>query len=71
MKRVLLTVAVCMVASASFAQKKADNEALRIAQGQTPDFAEAKVLLQGALVNPDTQGYATTWFDACQIEDLQ
>ena len=71
MKRVLLTVAVCMVASASFAQKKAVNEALSIAKGQTPDFAEAKVLIQGALVNPETKGDAKTWFVAGQIEDLQ
>ena len=33
MKRVLLTVALCVAASVSFAQKKAVNEAQSIAKG--------------------------------------
>ena len=36
MKRVLLTVALCVAASVSFAQKKAVNEAQSIAKGSTP-----------------------------------
>ena len=40
MKRVLLTVALCVAASVSFAQKKAVNEAQSIAKGSTPDFSE-------------------------------
>ena len=35
MKRVLLTVALCVAASASFAQKKVVNEAQSIAKGVT------------------------------------
>ena len=38
MKRVLLTVALCVAASVSFAQKKAVNEAQSIAKGSTPDL---------------------------------
>ena len=43
MKRVLLTVALCVAASVSFAQKKAVNEAQSIAKGSTPDFSEARL----------------------------
>ena len=43
MKRLLLTVALCVAASsASFAQKKAVKEAQGIAKGATPDFTEAR-----------------------------
>ena len=43
MKRVLLTVALCVAASVSFAQKKAVNEAQSIAKGSsTPDFARSQ-----------------------------
>lgn len=55
MKRVLLTVALCVAASVSFAQKKAVNEAQSIAKGSTPDFSEARTLIKGALENPETK----------------
>lgn len=55
MKRVLLTVALCVAASVSFAQKKAVNEAQSIAKGTTPDFSEARTLIKGALENPETR----------------
>mgnify|MGYP000273100493 CR=1 FL=1 len=55
MKRVLLTVALCVAASVSFAQKKAVNEAQSIAKGTTPDFSEARTLIKGALENPETK----------------
>ena len=56
MKRVLLTVALCVAASVSFAQKKAVNEAQSIAKGSTPDFSEARTLIKGALENPENKG---------------
>ena len=71
MKRVLLTVALCMAASASFAQKKAVNEAQSIAKGTTPDFGEARTLIKGALENPESKDDAKTWFVAGFIEDQQ
>ena len=55
MKRVLLTVALCVAASASFAQKKAVNEAQSIAKTPNADFAEARNLIKGALENPETK----------------
>ena len=41
MKRVLLTVALCVAASASFAQKKVVNEAQSIAKGSNADFGKS------------------------------
>ena len=71
MKRVLLTVALCVAASASFAQKKVVNEARSIAKSSNADFGEAKTLIKGALENPETKDDAKTWYVAGFIEDQQ
>ena len=71
MKRVLLTVALCVAASASFAQKKVVNEAQSIAKGSNADFGEARTLIKGALENPETKDDAETWYVAGFIEDQQ
>lgn len=71
MKRVLLTVALCVAASASFAQKKAVNEAQSIAKGEKPDFGEARTLVKGAMENPESKDDAKTWYVAGFIEDQQ
>ena len=71
MKRVLLTVALCVAASASFAQKKVVNEAQSIAKGSNADFGEARTVIKGALENPETKDDAKTWYVAGFIEDQQ
>ena len=71
MKRVLLTVALCVAASASFAQKKVVNEAQSIAKGSNADFGESRTLIKGALENPETKDDAKTWYVAGFIEDQQ
>ena len=71
MKRVLLTVALCVAASAAFAQKKAVSEAQSIAKSQNADYAEARELIKGALENPETKDQAKTWYVAGFIEDQQ
>ena len=71
MKRVLLTVALCVAASASFAQKKVVSEAQSIAKGSNADFGEARTLIKGALENPETKDDAKTWYVAGFIEDQQ
>lgn len=70
MKRVLLTVALCVAATAAFAQKKAVNEAQSLAKGNK-DFAEARTLVKGALENEETKNDAKTWFVAGFVEDQQ
>ena len=71
MKRLLLTVALCVAASASFAQKKVVSEAQSIAKGSNADFGEARTLIKGALENPETKDDAKTWYVAGFIEDQQ
>ena len=71
MKRVLLTVALCVAASASFAQKKVVSEAQSIAKGSNADFGEARTLIKGALENPETKDDAKPWYVAGFIEDQQ
>lgn len=72
MKRLLLTVALCVAASsASFAQKKAVKEAQGIAKGDKADFTEARSLIKGALENPESKDDAQTWYVAGFIEDQQ
>lgn len=71
MKRLLLTVALCVAASASFAQKKAVKEAQVIAKGDKADFTEARSLIKGALENPESKDDALTWYVAGFIEDQQ
>ena len=71
MKRILFTVALCLVASASFAKKKAVKEAQSIVKGTAPNFDEARTLIKGAMENPETKDMAETWYAAGFIEDQQ
>jgi tetratricopeptide (TPR) repeat protein len=71
MKRVLLTISLCVAVTAAFAQKKAVSEAERISKDPKPDFNEARALIKGALENPETQNDAKTWYVAAKVEDVQ
>jgi tetratricopeptide (TPR) repeat protein len=71
MKRVLLTVVLCIAASVSFAQKKVVNEAQSIAKGTNANFNEARDLIKGALENAETKDDPKTWYVAGFIEDQQ
>jgi tetratricopeptide (TPR) repeat protein len=71
MKRLVLTIALCVVASASFAQKKVVNEAQSIAKGSNANFKEARELIKNALENPETKNDPKTWYVAGYIEDQQ
>jgi tetratricopeptide (TPR) repeat protein len=71
MKRVLFTIALCIAASASFAQKKAVSEAQSIAKGTNANFNEARELIKGALENAETKNDPKTWYVAGFVEDQQ
>jgi tetratricopeptide (TPR) repeat protein len=71
MKRVLFVVALCVVASTSFAQKKAVSEAQSIAKGSSANYDEARELIKGALNNDETKDDAKTWYVAGFVEDQQ
>jgi tetratricopeptide (TPR) repeat protein len=71
MKKLGLTLGLCLLASVSFGQKKAVSEALKLAKDVKPNFAEARSKINEALVNEETKNDAKTWYTAGQIEDLQ
>ncbi|MDR1645512.1 MAG: tetratricopeptide repeat protein [Tannerellaceae bacterium] len=71
MKRVFLTIALCVAVSAAFGQKKAVSEAQSIAKGTNANFSEARELIKSALANPETQNDPKTWYVAGFVEDQQ
>jgi tetratricopeptide (TPR) repeat protein len=71
MKRVLLTVVLCVAALTSFAQKKVVNEAQSVAKGTNANFNEARELIKNALENAETKNDPKTWYVAGFVEDQQ
>ena len=71
MKKLGLTLGLCLLASVSFGQKKAVSEALKLAKDANPNFTEARTKIKEALSNEETKNDAKTWYTAGQIEDLQ
>ena len=54
MKRVLVTIGLCLMTTVVFGQKKAVSDAERIAKDSKPDFNEARALIKGAMENAET-----------------
>ena len=71
MKRVLVTIGLCLITTVVFGQKKAVADAERIAKDSKPDFNEARTLIKGAMENAETKDDAKTWYVAGLIEDTQ
>ena len=71
MKRVLVTIGLCLITTVVFGQKKAVSDAERIAKDSKPDFNEARALIKGAMENAETKDDAKTWYVAGLIEDTQ
>ena len=71
MKRVLVTIGLCLMTTVVFGQKKAVADAERIAKDSKPDFNEARALIKGAMENAETKDDAKTWYVAGLIEDTQ
>ena len=71
MKRVLVTIGLCLMPTVVFGQKKAVSDAERIAKDSKPDFNEARALIKGAMENAETKDDAKTWYVAGLIEDTQ
>lgn len=69
MKKILLSVSLCMLVTLSFAQKKAVKDAKSALNTET--FGEARELLKPALTNPETASDAETWKVAGDIEYKQ
>jgi len=69
MKRILFITALCLMASITFAQKKAVRGATFELKSATPNIAEARTLIKGALEDPETKNQAETWYIAGAIEN--
>lgn len=64
-------MALCLVVSSSFAQKKAVNSVKSELKAKTPNIGDARNLIKGALENPETKDDPETWFVAGDIENKQ
>jgi len=71
MKKLIITGVLSFLVCLSFGQKKAISAAKNEIKGNTPNIAEARTLIKGALANPETANDAETWFVAGQIENKQ
>jgi len=71
MKKLVLTLGLCLVAVVCFGQKKTVAEALKLAKDAKPNFAEARTKIKAALDHPETKDDPKTWFTAGQIENFQ
>jgi tetratricopeptide (TPR) repeat protein len=71
MKKVVFTLALCVVASISFGQKKTVSTVKSELKGSNPNMELARSLIKEALANPETANEAETWFVAGQVENKQ
>ncbi|MBQ7823202.1 MAG: tetratricopeptide repeat protein [Bacteroidaceae bacterium] len=66
MRTTILTVALCLVASMTFAQKKAVSKAQ--SEAKVRNIGEARNQIKQALENPETKDQAKTWWTAGYVE---
>ena len=68
MKKVVISISLCLIAAFAFAQNKNVKEAERLVKMGTPDYAEARKLISAALEHPETKDQAKTWYTAGWLE---
>ncbi|MDD6211519.1 MAG: tetratricopeptide repeat protein [Bacteroidales bacterium] len=71
MKRVFISISLCLIVAVSFAQSKNVSNAQKLVKMENPDYAEARNLIKSALENPETSSDAKTWYVAGFIESQQ
>ena len=71
MKKLLLTVVLCLSVVLVFGQKKVLNEAKKEIGNSSPNFTDARNLIKQALQDVETKGQAETWYVAGLIENKQ
>ena len=71
MKKLSLTIVLCLTVALVFGQKKALSEAKREIGNAKPNIDNAKNLIKGALEDPETKDDAEAWFIAGKIEGRQ
>ncbi len=71
MKKLVFTVALCLVAGLSFGQKKAVNAAKNEVKNDKPNLEEARTQIKAAMADPETKDGAETYYVAGLIENKQ
>jgi len=71
MKKLSLTIVLCLIVVSSFGQKKAVSAAKGELNNATPNIEDARNLIKGALTDPETKDNAETWFVAGKVEGKQ
>ena len=71
MKKLVLTLGICLAATVCFGQKKNVADALKIAKDPKGNIEDARSKIKEALTNAETKDDPKTWFTAGQIENLQ
>jgi tetratricopeptide (TPR) repeat protein len=71
MRKIVITTVLCLAACIAFGQKKAVNTAKNEIKATTPNIAEAREAIKGALKNPETAEQVETWFVAGMVEHKQ
>ena len=71
MKKVIISISLCMIAAFTFAQSKNVSDAQKQVKMGAPDYAEARRLIGLALENAETANQAKTWYTAGWIESQQ
>lgn len=71
MKKLVLTIACCLVVGLSFGQKKAVNAAKNEIKNEKSNIAEARTLIKGAMSDPETKDNAETYYVAGLVENRQ
>jgi len=71
MKKLSLTIVLCLTVALSFGQKKAVADVKREIGNAKPNIEDARNLIKGAMQDPETMDNAETWFIAGKVEDKQ
>ena len=71
MKKVIISISLCLIAAFTFAQNKNVSDAQKQVRTAPPDYAEARRLIGLALENTETSNQAKTWYTAGWIESQQ
>jgi len=71
MKKLSLTIVLCLIVVSSFGQKKAVSDTKKELGNTTPNIEDARNLIKGALTDPETKNNAETWFVAGKVEGKQ
>jgi tetratricopeptide (TPR) repeat protein len=70
MKKLFLTLGLCIAVSVAYGQKRAVADALRLATDAQPNIGEARTKIKAALENAETKNDPKTWFTAGKIESI-